>query len=326
MPSKAILVIRFAGVMAFGPLTISAWGLTINPLDPDLPLDQHAWVMCAGGGTVGDPVAGAIRATCAQSGSVENPTTLSHVVGTGAATADLRTGMLRSRSTAQALSSDHIGAGGGSWSSLYDTITIDGGYSGTIELRMAVDGSFFKTSGASPYSDATAMRAQFFGFHEVDDPGTGTALVTVFQYPAGEVELEQSDVDGQAAITTNASGNRNWFDPGNVQVGLSLFFSVTPDSPSFSFQARLMTGSKISGYDSNQVEQAATDFGNTARLAVIVPDGVAWHSASGAFLVPAAVPIPATAWLVGSGLLALIVASRRKQRGWMSRDGQEVAR
>ncbi len=43
----------------------------------------------------------------------------------------------------------------------------------------------------------------------------------------------------------------------------------------------------------NQVKQAWTDFGDTAQLSLIVPEGVTWRSASGVFLVPAPVAIPA---------------------------------
>lgn len=313
---KTMLGIGLAGAMAFGVLAAPAFALTVNPLDPSLPLDQHAHAICLTPSSV--PTIGATRATCAAAESVENPATLSGVVGTSAGTADLRTGTLRSRSTSQAFffGSDNIRAGGGSIVQLYDTITVGGGFTGTVELRMLVDGSFFTAGGARPDSLATEMRAQLFEIDDVQRLDAASALVTVFQYGSGEVELGQQSTNGLGAITTNASGNRNWFDPANVQVGLSLFFSVTPTKPDFSFLARLGTGSRLNlfgGLGNNQVQEAATDFGNTAQLSLIVPEGVTWHSASGAFLVPAPVPVPPALWLFGSGLLGLVGIARRKR-------------
>lgn len=310
---KTMLGIGLAGAMGFGVLAAPAFAITVNPFDPNLPLDRHASALC--GDVLTD---GGTQATCAATNPVENPATLSQVVGTSAGTADLRTGTLRSRSTAQALwfGNDNIRAGGGSIVQLYDTITIGGGFTGTVELRMLVDGSFFTAGGARPDSLATTMRAQLFEIEDVERFDAARALVTVFQYGSGEVELGQQSTNGLGAITTNASGNRNWFDPANVQVGLSLFFPVTPTNPEFSFLARLGTGSGLNLYGGlgNQVQEAATDFGNTAQLALIVPEGVTWNSASGAFLVPAPVPIPAAAWLFASGLLGLIGIARRNKK------------
>lgn len=308
---KTMLGVGLAGAMGFGVFAAPAFALTINPIDPSLPLDQHAWALC---GISGVPDVGGTRTSCETLDSVVNPATLNQVVGTSAGTADLHSGTLRSRSTAQALSfeSDLIRSGGYSTAKLYDTITIEGGFAGTVELRMLVDGSFFTTDAVNPNTQASEMLAKLMGLS-----GTGglvaNTLVNVKQFNDGRVGIWNQGVVGSGAITTNASGAQNLFDPANVQVGISVFFSVTPTSPSFSFLAELNTSSGLGFTDPvNQVKQAWTDFGNTAQLSLIVPEGVTWQSASGAFLVPAPVPVPAAAWLFGSGLLGLIGVARRK--------------
>lgn len=307
--NKWMLSIDLVGIMAVGALTAPAFALTVNPLDPSLPLNQHAWALCGTGSSV--PNVGGTRTSCETLNSVVNPMTLNHVVGTSAGTADLHTGTLRSRSTAQALSfeSDLIRSGGSSSVKLYDTITIEGGFAGPVEMRMLVDGSFFTTDAVNPNTNSE-MRAKLIGFS-----GTGglvaNTLVLVNQHNNGQVELRNQGVVGSGAITTNASSTLK-FDPANVQVGISVFFPVTPTSPTFSFLAELATDSALGFTDPvNQVKQAWTDFGNTAQLSLIVPEGVTWHSASGAFLVPAPVPAPAALWLFGSGLLGLLGVGRR---------------
>jgi len=60
--------------------------LTENPVDPSLPLTIHAFTTC----NFVTPVNRNELASCLAQRSVENPTTLHSVTGTGAATADLR--------------------------------------------------------------------------------------------------------------------------------------------------------------------------------------------------------------------------------------------
>jgi hypothetical protein len=51
------------------------------------------------------------------------------------------------------------------------------------------------------------------------------------------------------------------------------------------------------------------DFGNTAQLQLILPDGVTFSSASGEFL--QSVPEPASLSLVAVGIAALLLRRRR---------------
>jgi hypothetical protein len=55
----------------------------------------------------------------------------------------------------------------------------------------------------------------------------------------------------------------------------------------------------------------ACDFGNTAKLGFILPEGVSFESQSNALLT--SVPVPAAVWLFGSGMIGLIgIAQKRK--------------
>jgi len=297
---------RLAPALALGLLAAPAFALTTNPIDPDLPLDQQAWTLCTG---ASDASTGSVQAHCQGANPVENPETLSSVVGTTNADADLRSGALLSRSTAQAFWSgdDQIRAGAFSQAVLYDTITIESGFTGTVELRMAVAGGFFTTD-ANPNVMQSDMNAQILA---LDGAGffVANAGVQVLQFNSGEVGLWTEGTNGPATITTNVSGPQDLFDPADVQVVLSLFVPVTPGSPTFSLKAQLSTSAAL-GYTApvNQVKEATTDFGNTAQLAVIVPEGVTWHSASGAFLVSE----PSAPALLATALLALGASSMRR--------------
>ncbi|MEW8366491.1 MAG: hypothetical protein AB2700_09655, partial [Candidatus Thiodiazotropha taylori] len=57
-----------------------------------------------------------------------------------------------------------------------------------------------------------------------------------------------------------------------------------------------------------------SNFANTANLSFTLPDGIDFTSDSGVFLSVNPVPIPAAAWLFGSGLLGFIGVSQRKRR------------
>lgn len=77
--NKWMLSIDLVGIMAVGALTAPAFALTVNPLDPSLPLNQHAWALCGTGSSV--PNVGGTRTSCETLNSVVNPMTLNHVVG-----------------------------------------------------------------------------------------------------------------------------------------------------------------------------------------------------------------------------------------------------
>ena len=271
-------------VAALALCAAPALALTSNPIDPSLPLDQHVTVVCVNDSTA---TTGQFQAHCFGVNQKENPVTLSHVVGTGDGTADLRDGTLRSRSTAQAFwfDQDQLRAGGFADLHAYDTITIEGGFTGTVELRMAIHGSFTSTD-ANPNVMGSDMVASLLG---IDGSGLflANAGATAFQFNDGQVGLQNQGTNGPATLVTNATGPNQLFDPGDVQMVLSLFVAVTPNAPTFSFVARLLTESAL-GFTApvNQAKDATTDFGNTAQLSVIVPAGVTWHSDSGVFLVP----------------------------------------
>lgn len=85
----------------------------------------------------------------------------------------------------------------------------------------------------------------------------------------------------------------------NLQGGESF---VLPFNTPFHFQAALYA---------DAANGASANFGNTATISVSLPEGYTFGSYSGVLLT-APVPVPAAAWLFGSGLLGLIGVARRK--------------
>jgi hypothetical protein len=89
-------------------------------------------------------------------------------VGRGEATADLRTGTLRSRNVGQFygiesdIQSGGLRADGRSIAELSDTITIGGGYSGFVGVRMDVSGSLLVNVPTAGVAETSAVIASLF--------------------------------------------------------------------------------------------------------------------------------------------------------------------
>lgn len=300
---------RFAALAVFvSSFSSATHALSENPVDPSLPLAIHAFTSC----NFGTPVNGNELASCLAQQSVENPTTLYSVTGTGEATADLRSGTLKSRSEAQAykFATNDLKANASANAMLYDTITIGGGFSGVVQMRMEISGAFRINDPNAAVSDP------FVGaiLQGLDGNGNlfGSAAVQAHQYTSGGgIFLTPPTVFGNVDIETNADHLNTFPDPADVRFAIGMNILVTPSTPSFTFIAGLDTASGF-GFilPGNETKVSELDFGNTARLSLIVPDGVSWTSASRAFLVPE----PGTYVLVLTGLLTLLLALRRTRR------------
>lgn len=281
----------------------SAIALDQNPIDPDLPLTTHALVFCLDNE---ESTTGETRATCASAGVDENPETLSHVVGTSEAEADLRTGTLRPRGHAQALwfGEDRLHAGGFGSATFYDTITIGGGFTGTVELRLTADASFFTTD-ANPNVMGSQIGGLLMGLDELGYL-IGSTGVLIDQYNDGTVALGSTDAQGSAAFETNADGQGR-FDASDVRFTLSVSVPVDPAHPTFSFFARHHAGAALGFTQPDNVVKEAEGEG-VAQLAVLLPDGVPWSSASGVLLAPEP---GASAPAAAAAILALLRRRRR---------------
>ena len=102
-------------------------------------------------------VTGNISAACTGALQVQNDSTLSHVVATDSASADLRTGTLRAVATSQALGGDErIYIGSLSSASFYDTVTVNGPLTSplTVMLHLTIDGGFFSNDGFANISNS----------------------------------------------------------------------------------------------------------------------------------------------------------------------------
>ena len=223
------------------------------------------------------------------------------VVGTGEATADLVTGVLKSHSIAQAYSSGTIdvNAGASAIANISDTITVGGGYSGIVELRMDVSGAFLLNDPVG-FQFAPQLAAFLTTYTQTKE---NTASVFVEEYSGGGgLFLDNPRIVGAATYSADID------DLENVHVVLTSSFLVTPSTPTFSFDARLGTSSAIShNNQGDHTHVSEVNFGDTAHLSLLLPEGVPWTSGSGVFLAPE----PVEGALLAVGLLCLSAARRK---------------
>ncbi|WP_141694756.1 VPLPA-CTERM sorting domain-containing protein [Candidatus Thiodiazotropha endoloripes] len=218
-------------------------------------------------------------------------------VSNSSASANLATGQLRSNSAAFGNNSG-IGVGGYGAALLTDTITLTGPLSGDlpVSVSMVIDGSF-----SGQYTPSQSM----------------LGMLTLSSGSPAQISTSRIDVVYSSdipTVTTNfvtGSHTENIINSSatNFSAILSADLLVSSTDPTFSILAQLSTWSSPSGLDGWMV----ANFGNTANLSISLPDGLGYTSDSGVFLSVNPVPIPAAAWLFGSGLLGFIGVSRRNR-------------
>jgi MYXO-CTERM domain-containing protein len=148
----------------------------------------------------------------------------------------------------------------------------------------------------------------------------GTASLSVDQlnnYPNGFViTLSHSSTSAGGSYTTNVDPiTTNFPDPADIHLVLTTSLSVTPSTPTFNLAARITTLTAFNHANDlgDQLLYSAVDFGNSAHLSLMIPDGVPWTSASGVFLQSA--PEPGAAAQAAAALAALLgcVSVRRRR-------------
>jgi hypothetical protein len=155
-----------------------ALALTTNPIDPSLPLDVHARASCLDGAvSYPDNVGNTMLvidddgelAICLGVVSQEDPATLTHLTGNASGRVDLEAGALKlsaiGRSYRDAQNALRVGAGGEV--KLYDTLTVNGNWTGTriIELRLTVHGSL-TSNATSPNWQSSSVSSQLITLSE----------------------------------------------------------------------------------------------------------------------------------------------------------------
>jgi hypothetical protein len=229
--------------------------------------------------------------------------------GIGEALADLRTGTLKARSVGQAYQtgSEDLYAAGGATAEFRDTITVGGGFTGTVGLRMEVSGSFLMSDPSFP-SNSPLLGALLEMWNVSDPNGTNSeARLFVVQYTQPfDVFIRGAATVGTGTLSTNVDAATGRFaDLADIRVVLTTTVAVTPSNPTFSFFARIFTSAGVHPLaDTNgEIKTSELNFGNSAYVSLTIPAGVPWTSESGAFL--QAVPEPGTGALVVAAMLGL---------------------
>ncbi|MEW8341243.1 MAG: VPLPA-CTERM sorting domain-containing protein [Candidatus Thiodiazotropha taylori] len=213
------------------------------------------------------------------------------------ASADLATGQLRASGTAR--NGDAFGISGLGSAILQDTITLSGLWTGDllISMSMSVDGYF-----SGQYTPSQSMLGMLslstgspvaMSTSRIDVAYTGDIPTVTNNFSSGS----------HTETVTNPSAN-------NFSATLTADLLIPDTNPTFDIQAQLVTWAGPSGIHGSMT----SNFANTANLSFTLPDGIDFTSDSGVFLSVNPVPIPAAAWLFGSGLLGFIGVSQRKRR------------
>jgi hypothetical protein len=297
-----------------GALSGPASAVIVNPIDPGLSPTIHAVTICFDDA---DFSYGNTDSTCSSFQTAEDVGNQLSVLGTSDANADLATGAFRARSTAESVNLSRLETRGSTFAELYDTLTVEGEFTGTIPIQVTldVDGAMQLPGDGLNSGADSGVTAAIFGFSpdQAVEYGRVGAQISANGSAVVTWRFDRLPVpEGSAAYTSNANAS-GVFDPDDIRIGVSITFNATPGNRSFNFLARLATNANATplGFIDPNVGETTVDFVNTGQLSLVTPAGVQVSSASGVFL--SAVPEPGAGWLHGTALAAL------GGRLWLSR-------
>lgn len=144
--------------------------------------------------------------------------------------------------------------------------------------------------------------AQLWDFKDQNGGSRAQANIT---WSPGNPEVAFDDINSYGNQTVELLSGQ----PGSIEALVTISFIVTPEDNDFTFRALLQTA--CCGQSPDYSGAGSVDFGNTARLGIVLPDGYRFTSESGELL--SAVPLPAAAWLFLCALGGLAMVKRRKR-------------
>lgn len=316
--ARSCASLLIAGCVFAGPTA----AISFNPIGQGVPMSIHARASCANGlifpngdgDTTITNIDRMVGGNCSGSVVMENPATLSTLAAPSTASANIAQGTMRATAVGRSYASgaDSLRVGTQSEAKLFDTLTVNGSWTGTkvVELRLTVDGSFTSNATQPNWMSTSVITA--LAIWDANDGLLADALVRVVQGNDGTPFII-SQGSNDIAVTTNAV-NTVFNDPTDVRITYSYLFGATEANRSFSFLSRLYLEAGM-GFGTNAtgpLAEGLVDFGNTAQLSLIVPDGVTVSSESGVFLT--AVPEPESYALMLAGLLAVGGAATLRRR------------
>lgn len=299
--------------LALLPSALSA--ATLNPIDPALPLYLQASASCKSDDVTNLLTAtGMAYAACAGIVSVQDPGSPQTVVSSNSdAVANLNSGSLKLKTVSRSFTDGtlYMGAAAFAQADLYDTLTVNGTWTGVrlVELRLEVDGSFMSNA-PRPVWQNTEVEGSLLIFRGSDVPAAYGGLTIGMSRSGIPLVASRSEDRDQMTVTTNAATTGS-FDPANVGFSFSYLFPATTADRTFTFWSRMRLRPAVA-VDTGLLGTSETtiDFGNTAQFTLVVPPDVSVSSASGQFLTP--VPEPAAWWLWAQGLGLLAALGRRR--------------
>ncbi len=224
---------------------------------------------------------------------------------TAEAAADIGTGELKARATGQKFLSGESEIAARAVARAMDTLTIDGPGTDAIPVsfQMAVDGDLFVPAAANGTGQAVALVQGVLGI-------VGASEFATLQW-------RRAYDAGGAVVTDSLTGLGDWLGAAPV-AGTTNHFDlllqydadIVPGTP-FDFESELRA---IVGMRGPIGSDAISDFGNTAKFTIILPQSYTFTSQSGLFLA-GPVPEPQTWALLGVGLLGVGMYAKRRKQG-----------
>ena len=269
-------------------LMAAAWSMPAHAISTNADVAyvetalKNAPVLTTGYGTVSaasvslTPTLPLNQITSGTSLTTSSATGLINFPGTGSAQAagDISTGVLRAYAQELGITGASAAAGAGFW----DTLTFSGvtGTSPTGTMVFNVGGTF-------------------------TDVGFGAAC------EGYQIGLTGSSTCGSGTGSDPFAPGVTVLNSGNPSETLSLSFPLSNGTPT-------KLAWTLGAAANNTFNGATADLFDPPQVSLSLPGGVTYHSASNMFLTNVApVPLPAAAWLFGSGLLGLIGIARRKK-------------
>lgn len=215
--------------------------------------------------------------------------------------ADMATGVLRSSLLYASGAEDRSEYLLNNYLDVYDGITFSG--SGSAVFQMRLTGAFL----GSPHRWYPNMMDTALDLYS-ETRGDDVLGRIHLAYETGELARFTSGSScGWAFGLGRVECVVNSLDAGDIDITMSVFVDGITDGERFQFGSRL----NLQAYGPRD---GGVEFGNTARLSVLLSDGLGFASDSGVLLSggpTAAVPLPSGALLAGLGLAA-VAATRRK--------------
>lgn len=224
------------------------------------------------------------------------------IKATGDASADLGTGELKARATGFRRTNSELSLAARAKATAVDVITVEGPGTDPIPatFEMLIDGDLLPPSLAAGTATAFASVSATLGVN-------GSSESALLQWLRG---YDAAGIVSRDTLTGTGDWNGAFASDGASHFDLLLAYtaSIVPGTP-FDFSAELQA---FVGSIGTLGSDVVSDFGNTARISIVLPEAYSFTSESGVLLA-GPIPEPGTWAMFATGLGCLALGMRRRR-------------